>query len=147
MGVTRFEDFRRLKAGDSVVGEGGNVVKSEEVVGASSPGGVFAYAGDTRPCEGSLDLAKGADILYHEATFAADLKQRAVETGHSTAVDAARIASEAGVGRLLLSHFSARYSDIDMLIEEARSDFHDTEAAVELQRYALQRIATEEADQ
>ena len=63
------------------------------------------------------------------------------------AVDAARIASEAGVGRLLLSHFSARYSDIDMLIEEARSDFHDTEAAVELQRYALQRIATEEADQ
>ncbi|NNE46189.1 MAG: ribonuclease Z [Rhodothermales bacterium] len=147
MGVTRFEDFRRLKTGDSVVGDGGNVVRSEEVVGASSPGGVFAYVGDTRPCEGSLDLAKGADILYHEATFAADLTQRAAETGHSTAVDAARIARRARVGRLLLSHFSSRYSDIGMLIEEARSDFLDTEAAVELQRYALQRSETEEADQ
>ncbi len=138
LGVHRFEDFRALKAGMAVRSESGETVQPSEVVGPATPGGVFAYAGDTRPCAGVTDLAKNADILYHEATFSADMADRARETGHSTTVEAAAMARAAPARRLLLSHFSARYSDAATLVDEAREVFPATEAAEELRRYALQ---------
>ncbi len=146
LGVSHYRDFRRLKAGHSVTVEGDRTVQAEDVVGPSTPGGVFAYAGDTRPCEAVLDLAKEADILYHEATFAADLGERAGETGHSTTLEAARMARDAGARRLLLSHFSARYRDARLLMEEARTVFVDAEEAVELQQYELQEATAEAND-
>jgi ribonuclease Z len=146
MGVSHYRDFRRLKAGQSVTVSGDRSVRAEDVVGPSTPGGVFAYAGDTRPCDAVLDLAKGADILYHEATFAAGLDQRAGETGHSTTLDAARMARDAGARRLLLSHFSARYNDTQSLMEEARTVFAPAEEAIELQRYELQETPSEAGD-
>jgi ribonuclease Z len=139
LGVDHYEDFRRLKAGESVEVEGGHRVDPADVVGASTPGGVFAYAGDTRPCEGVVDLAKSADILYHEATFAAELAQRAGETGHSTTLEAAQVARKSGARRLLLSHFSARYNDVEALMKEARSVFPGSEMAIELEQYPLQQ--------
>lgn len=146
LGIHRYQDYRELKRGSPVQGAGGETVEPDDVLGPSTPGGVLAYVGDTRPCAGAVDLARGADILYHEATFAADLAQRAHDTGHSTTVEAAETAAAAKVRRLLLSHFSARYSDINSLVEEAQAVFPETQAAVELERYALRRIEIETED-
>ena len=82
-------------------------------------------------------LAKKATVLVHEATFAEALRQRAHETGHSTAAQAAAVAKRAGVIQLLLSHFSSRYKDVAPLVEEARAVFPATMAAEELRRYPL----------
>lgn len=140
LGVERPEDYGLLKSGQSVKGSAG-VVESSDVVGPSLPGGVFAYVTDTRPCPGAVELARNADILYHEATFADKLSDRAASTGHSTAREAARVAARAGARRLLLAHFSARYTQFDDLIREARGVFPETEAAQELMRYPLQNAA------
>ena len=137
LGVTDFKLYPLLKAGQAVEGEGGRTVRPEEVVGPEQPGATFAYVLDTRPCEGAHALAEQVDILMHEATFTSDLHERAVETGHSTAREAAEVARAADVRQLLLSHFSARYSDVGPIVEEARAVFQNTEAAEELKRYTL----------
>jgi len=137
LGVTDYADFRRLKDGQPVVLDDGTTVEPEQVLGPERPGIAFAYVPDTRPCEGGRLLARGADLLYHEATFGEDLHQRAIETGHSTAREAAEVALDADAKRLLLGHFSARYDDPAPLVDEARAVFPDADAAIELNRYAL----------
>ena len=135
LGVTEYRHYRALKAGEAVTLDDGSVVLPEAVVGPPRPGQAFAYITDTRPCEAAVTLARDAALLYHEATFGDDLPERAAETGHSTARQAAEIARRAGAARLLLGHFSARYKDVSGLVEEARSVFQNTEAAEELKRY------------
>lgn len=146
LGVTDFRMFRALKAGRVVSGADGQLVRPEEVVGPPKAGASFAYVTDTRPCDGGRRLAKEADILYHEATFMEDRHDRAVQTGHSTAREAAEVAHDAGAKKLLLSHFSARYADVTELVSEAREVFKNTEAVEELKPYLLspiERAATE----
>ena len=89
------------------------------------------------PCDGGRALAAGVDLLVHEATFTEDLRERAEETGHSTARQAAEVARDAGAKRLLLTHFSARYDTAEPLEAEARAIFENTEAARELEAYRL----------
>lgn len=137
LGVTDYADFRRLKDGQPVTLDDRTTVEPEEVLGPERPGIAFAYVPDTRPCEGGRLLARDADLLYHEATFGEDLQQRAIETGHSTAREAAEVARDAEAKRLLLGHFSARYDDPAPLVTEARTVFPAAEAAVELNRYEL----------
>lgn len=137
LGVADVKDFARLKAGKPVKLGGGHVVRPEEVVGPERRGVSFAYVTDTRPCAGGVELARGADLLYHEATFTSELYERAIETGHSTAIEAATVAREGGARRLLLGHFSARYTDPSVFIEEARTVFQNTEVAEELKRYPI----------
>ncbi|HEX8173105.1 MAG TPA: ribonuclease Z [Thermoanaerobaculia bacterium] len=102
------------------------------VTGPLRRGRRIAYITDTRPCAAAVELARGADVLVHESTYANDLAAEAHERFHSTAEGAARIAAEAGVQRLILTHFSARYGDAATLVEEARSVFANTEAASDL---------------
>lgn len=137
LGVTDYRHYRMLKAGEAVTLEEGRVVHPAEVVGPEQAGASFAYVTDTLPCAGGRALAEGVDLLYHEATFAEDLRDRAVETGHSTAREAGEVARDAGASQLLLGHFSARYKSVDQLIQEARAVFQNTEAAQELRRYDL----------
>ena len=95
-----------------------------DLVGPSRPGRKVVYSGDTRPCEATIAAARDADLLVHEATFGFDERERAVETGHSTASEAALVAREAGVRQLYLTHISARYSrEAPELLAEARAVF------------------------
>lgn len=109
------------------------------VVGPSRPGRRIAYCSDTRPCAAAVELARGADVLIHEATYSEEMRAEAEARLHSTAAGAARIAAEAGVGKLILTHFSTRYRDVTLLLEEARAIFPDTEAAADLMTFEVGR--------
>ena len=86
----------------------------------------YAFAADTRYWESLVESVKGVDVLYHEATFGKAMKQRAEKTFHSTAQQAGRIAAKAGVGKLIIGHISARYTDFEDLLAEAKSEFPRT---------------------
>ena len=109
------------------------------VVGPSRKGRRIAYVTDTRPCASAVELARGADVLIHESTYASDLIDDAEARLHSTATGAARIAAEAGVGLLLLTHFSTRYVDVAPLVAEARAIFPNSEAASDLAVFEVPR--------
>src|SRR5437588_3141695 len=120
----------KLQKGETVELADGRQVSAEGIVGAKRPGRVVVFTGDTRPCAGVVDAAQGADLLIHEATFGEEEKERAKETGHSTAREAAQVALAAKARRLVLSHVSARYSiSADELVKEAREVFKETVVA------------------
>jgi ribonuclease Z len=122
LGVTPGPDFGRLTRGETVAG-----VSPEQVMGPTREGRKIVISGDTSPCEMLTLAAHEADLLVHEATFAEEELDRARQTGHSTARQAAQIAGEAQVRLLALTHISARYPGGD-LREEARAVFAATEA-------------------
>jgi ribonuclease Z len=107
-----------------------NYVTAETIVGPPRAGRKLVYSGDTRPCVATVEAARGADLLVHEATFGEEEKDRAKETAHATAKEAAEVAKAAGVRRLVLTHLSARYSrDSAVLLDEARAVFPETVVA------------------
>jgi ribonuclease Z len=114
-----------LQRGEPVTLEDGRVVSSSELVGRARPGRTIAYTGDTAPTEAVSLLFPGADVLIHEATFGNDDVERASETGHSTARQAAEVAAAAGVSLLALTHVSPRYYGPELL-QEARDVFDAT---------------------
>jgi ribonuclease Z len=114
-----------LQGGASVTLADGTVVTPEQVLGPARPGRKVVLAGDTAPAATVVDAAAGADVLVHEATFLADERERAKETLHSTAGEAALVAREAGVDLLALVHVSTRYFG-HQVVEEARQLFPET---------------------
>jgi ribonuclease Z len=114
--------FGRLQHGEDVTLPDGDTVRSEDVVGAARPGRRIVFSGDTRPCAGTLEASAAADLLVHEATFLEEESQRAVETGHATAAQAAHLAADAQVALLALTHLSTRYTG-RQIRDEARSVF------------------------
>jgi ribonuclease Z len=120
LGVVPGPEFGRLQRGETIRG-----VRPEQVLGPARPGRKIVLSGDTRPCEALRIAAHQADVLVHEATFAAEEIDRAAETGHSTAAQAATLAAQAEVRLLALNHFSTRYP-VSVLRDEARAIFADT---------------------
>ncbi|MFO7848309.1 MAG: ribonuclease Z [Balneolaceae bacterium] len=132
MGITKDEQYKALKAGEDVILEDGTEIKSYDIVGHPRPGDSFAYVTDTKYCPNAVKLAMNTNILYHEATFSQSLADKAAETGHSTSVDAARVANESQTKLLVISHFSARYTNPFVLLREAREKFFPAWLATEL---------------
>ncbi|MFW6448136.1 MAG: ribonuclease Z [Halobacteriota archaeon] len=124
LGVPEGPLFGRLHRGEPVELEDGTVVEPDQVVGPPRPGRTLVYTGDTRPADGVVEAATGAQLLIHDATFGDDLATRAAETAHSTAREAGRVARDAAVERLALVHTSPRYAGArDRLVAEAREAF------------------------
>ena len=124
LGVPVGPKFSRLHDGESVELEDGTVVDPDQVVGDPRPGRRVVYTGDTRPSKPVERAAEGADLLIHDATFADEDAERAPQTGHATAREAAELAARAGVKRLALTHVSSRYGGYaDHLGEQAREAF------------------------
>jgi ribonuclease Z len=113
-----------LQRGAEVTVPDGRVVRPDEVVEASRRGRRVVVSGDTRPCPGTVAAARGADVLVHDSTFGDAEQERALETYHSTAREAGRVAREAGAARLILTHLSTRYDrDFAPLAEQARAEY------------------------
>ena len=130
LGVPEGPLWGRLHKGETIVLEDGRSVAPADLVGSPRRGRTLVYSGDTRPSLAVVEAARGADLLIHEATFGSDELERAKETGHSTAAEAARVAVEAGVRRLVLTHISPRYTrDAPELLAEARAIFPETVVA------------------
>jgi ribonuclease Z len=117
--------YSALHRGETVELDDGRVIEPEQVVGPPRPGRTLAYTGDTRPTDAVVAAAADAELLIHDATFADDRADRAPETGHSTARDAARIANRAGVDRLALTHVSSRYAPDASRLEAEAGELFD----------------------
>lgn len=127
MGIPEGPLWGRIHAGKSVTLDDGTIVGPEELVGPARPGRKVVITGDTGPCESVVEAAEDADLLIHEATFGEEEADRAKETRHSTAKDAAQVALAARARRLVLCHLSARYSrDFAPLLEQAQEVFQQT---------------------
>lgn len=127
LGVPEGPMWGKIHKGEPVTLENGKVIQPAELVGPPRPGRTVVITGDTRPCAGTVEAARNADLLIHESTFGDEEAERAKETGHSTAREAAIVARAANCRRLLLTHFSARYSrDAAELEAQARAEFPDT---------------------
>ena len=127
LGVPEGPFWGRLHKGQTVTLPDGRTVGPADLVGPPRPGRTLVYSGDTRPHPSVVEASRGADLLVHEATFGGDELERARETGHSTAAEAARVALDAGVRRLVLTHISSRYNrEATELLAEARAVFPET---------------------
>jgi ribonuclease Z len=125
LGVPEGQAWGKLQHGEAFTLPSGRVVKPEDVAGPPRKGRKIVYTGDTRPFEGFAEFAADADLVVHEATFDDALAEKAVVDGHSTPSQAAEAAKRAGAKRLVLTHVSARYSDVGVLLEQARRIFEN----------------------
>jgi len=130
LGIPEGPLWGKLQRGETIELADGRKVTADSVVGPRRPGRKVVITGDTAPCASVVDAAAGADLLVHEATFGEEEKDRAKETFHSTAREAAQVAKAAKVRKLVLTHLSARYSiSADELVKEAKEVFADVAAA------------------
>ncbi len=130
LGIPEGPLWGRIHKGEAIELPDGRRVEPAELVSEPRRGRKFVYTGDTRPCATVVEAAAGADLLVHEATFGEDERERAIETGHSTAAQAAEVARQAGVRRLVLTHVSPRYTrDAPELLAEAKAVFPETVVA------------------
>lgn len=109
----------------------GRTIKYEDYTVDSAVPKVYCYCSDTKYDERYFHQISGADTLYHEATFLHEMLERALETCHTTAKQAAEVANKVGAKRLLIGHFSSRYKVLDDLLNEAKLDFENTQLAIE----------------
>jgi ribonuclease Z len=115
-----------IKKGEDYVTPDGETVVNERLTIPPTPSRSYAYCSDTAPTDKIIPIIKDVDLLYHEATFAKSESKRAKSTMHSTAEDAATVAKKANVKKLIIGHYSARYSDDRVLLNEARLVFDNT---------------------
>lgn len=123
--------YQELKNGKDFKTANGKIIPNSELTSDPKPARTYAFCSDTSYDERILTSLKDVDLLYHEATFLSDKEERAKETFHSTAAQAATIAKKANAKRLIIGHFSARYKNLYPLLEEARAVFPETTLAIE----------------
>ena len=126
-----------IKKGEDFITADGEVIHNEDITVSGRKPLSYAYCSDTKYFKRLAEFVKGADVLYHEATFDRDLGDLAHTTGHSTTYDAARTAVNAGAGTLIIGHFSARYRNVNQLVKEAKEIFPNTYAAIDGSTYDL----------
>lgn len=127
-----------LKNGEDILDPTGNILfKNNDLTLEPRRSRSYAYCSDTQYHEDLVKHIKGVDVLYHEATFIEEDKIKAVETKHSTAADAARIARLAAVQKLVIGHFSARYRELSPLLKEAKEIFPNTYLAQEGETFSI----------
>ncbi|WP_252145913.1 ribonuclease Z [Yokenella regensburgei] len=131
--------FQQLKQGLTVTLEDGRMIDGSHYLGPATPGKTLAIFGDTAPCEGALALARGVDLMVHEATLEDAMAEKANSRGHSTARQAAVLAKEAGATKLVITHVSSRYDaeGCRRLLEESRSCFANCELAEDFKVISL----------
>jgi ribonuclease Z len=115
-----------LKEGADFTQEDGTVIENSRLTLEPNPSLSYAYCSDTVYYPDLVDSITGVDLLYHEATFTKDLDKLAKRTQHSTAEQAALIAKQASVKQLLIGHYSARYTNLNVLLDEAKEVFENT---------------------
>lgn len=132
-GVTPGPWFQDLKAGKTITLNDGRTINGADYLAPATPGKAVAIFGDTAPCVGALALAKGVDVMIHETTLDASMEEKANSRGHSSTRQAAMLAKEAGVGKLIMTHISSRYDETgcQRLLAECRAIFPHTELAAD----------------
>ena len=131
LGIPEGKMWQELQNGNSVEVNGVKI-DSSQVTGEKRPGKKIGISGDTRPTEKLQNFFTNSDYLSFDCTFSFDLKDRAIETNHGTAKEAAELAKNANVKNLILTHFSARYSDESVLLDEAKQIHESVIAAKDL---------------
>ncbi|MGI9527678.1 MAG: ribonuclease Z [Weeksellaceae bacterium] len=119
-------DYHNIKKGLNFISENGTIIPNETLTFPPIPPKSYAFCSDTKYKEDLIPIIEACDLLYHEATFLHELKEMADKTGHSTAKEAATIALKAKAKKLIIGHFSNRYPDPTVLLNEARSIFPET---------------------
>ena len=126
-----FAEIHKLKLGLDAIDNNGNTIKNSDLTLDPPNTRSFAFCSDTKFFEELANDIKDVDLLYHESTFLEDKKDRAKQTFHSTAKQAAEMAKKANVKKLIIGHFSARYGNLNEFLEEAMPIFSNTELAIE----------------
>ncbi len=129
--------IRAIKQGADFKTENGKIIPNEQLTTPPPPPVSYAFCSDTAFHPPVVETIKEVSTLYHEATFTEEMKEWAVKTYHSTALDAAKIAKMANAGKLIIGHFSSRYKTTEQFIKEAQSEFKNTETAVDGKKYSI----------
>ncbi len=122
----KLEDIPQIKDGYDITLDNGTTIPNEKLVIQPNAPKKYAYCSDTKYSEKIIPLIQGVDLLYHEATFQEEHRDRAKQTFHSTAGDAAKIAKQAEAKKLIIGHFSSRYQDFEAHEVEAQLIFENT---------------------
>ena len=125
------------KRGEDIVLEDGTVVENGELTYLPFTPRSYAYLSDTSRSPVAAERVKGVNLLYHEATYTKEFARDAKDRGHSTAADAAFVAQKAEAERLIIGHFSSRYKSPELLLEEAKEIFENTQLAEEGETYIV----------
>ena len=128
------------KRGEDITLESGEVIPNAEITYTPHQPRSYAYLSDTNFSAKAAGLCQGVDLMYHEATYSKDEQRNAKDRGHSTSVDAAKAAIKAGAKRLVIGHYSSRYKDEWLLVNEARELFEETYPAIEGETFVIEKV-------
>lgn len=135
--------IQNIKEGGDFINDQGDIIPNHQLTLPPYKARSFAYCTDTAYSEKIIPIIRDVDLLFHEATFANNMKNQAKKTMHSTSEDAAKIAKMANAKKLILGHFSARYKDVTPIINEAKEIFPNSYAAEDGEKYSIELQRTE----
>lgn len=136
LSIPKGDLYQRLQQGEDVF-VNGKLIKSNQVVGPKRKGRKIGISGDTRPSAELKDFFNSCDILIFESTYNHDYQNKAIETFHSTSTEAALLAKESNCSKLILTHFSSRYDDPNILLKEARTIHSNVDLAEDMKTFYI----------